>query len=821
MTTGYWIFEYIKVFLAYGFMMFVWPSVVFRKFLKGRDITFRFGFCVCTQIVIINTAVLVLGLLHILNGTVFNLLFYGSMIGSIFYKFRFTKDHAEKLKRLMTGTYGTKSFRRDMRESVSERRRDLRSRIYKAIKKHIGEYLILAVIVIYGMIYFTHGAFQDYSYGFGDMYPHNAWIYGLREGQIFSAGVYPEGMHCFIYAMTTLFGIRIYSCMLFTAGIHISVFLLSAYILLKEIFKSRYTALLALTLFLTLDVQCIDEIYSMSRLQWTIPQEFGFYTIFLCGAFLLRYLRSQERENHVKWKIFKKGFWDENLYVFMIALAASLVIHFYDTIMAFFLCVAFVPMALHKIIKPKRLVPLMVSVFVGVFVAVLPMAGALASGIEFQGSIGWAMNVINGEDGKSNTSSESDKEKEEQEEGQKEEQKEEQQEGQEEAWDEKTDSNQNSDNSPHTYVRLEDGKIIVEGAFAEVKPVTVSGANLSERLSWFVENSIDQVYRRCYATLYKKDRANMILYMTLVGFVLWFICKVISIIYKLVNKSKKVDICTFDKYFGLVLSTMIFVIMYYSKAVGLPSLVAGSRLCSIAQLLICGMVFIPVDILLWALSLVVWQPIMKLGTTIGVAVVYYIVNVTGNYHGYLYYELTRYNSAVMTTYQITKNLPKQSYTIVSTVDELYQVMEYGFHEELVDFVNEVMEDDYVIPTTYVFLYVEKKPLEYAQSHFFTGPKWLAEEKYPAYYHSYVSQCPDITVSEISEAEGKNRTKVKVHSSVYSHLDSRTMVESRLYDWCKEFDRLYPYELQTFYEDDDFVCYYFKQNPYRLFQLGIH
>ena len=54
---------------------------------------------------------------------------------------------------------------------------------------------------------------------------------------------------------------------------------------------------------------------------------------------------------------------------------------------------------------------------------------------------------------------------------------------------------------------------------------------------------------------------------------------------------------------------------------------------------------------------------------------------------------------------------------------------------------------------------------------------------------------------------------------YSDLPSRMVLESRLYYWCMEFSKLYPGELHTYYEDEDFVCYYFKQNQACLYQLG--
>ena len=71
--------------------------------------------------------------------------------------------------------------------------------------------------------------------------------------------------------------------------------------------KSRYTILLILAAFLTLDLVCVDEVFSMSRLQWTLPQEFGLYTQFLCALFLIRYLRGereQRKENGKTTKIY-------------------------------------------------------------------------------------------------------------------------------------------------------------------------------------------------------------------------------------------------------------------------------------------------------------------------------------------------------------------------------------------------------------------------------------------------------------------------------------------------------------------------------------
>lgn len=807
MTTLYWALEYGKVFFAYMFIMFVWPSVVFRNYLRGKSKTFYFGFCVTVQPVLVNTVVLSLGLIHLLYPFMVRLIFYGVFLFCAVKKMHISKKQMRKMRYLVNGTYGIKTFLADIAVLIKKGIGKCFKCFLHIMRGHWWEYGLLAVIVVYGMIYFSYGAFQDYSYGFGDMYPHNAWVYGLVQGKIFSAGVYPEGMHCFLYALHILFGVRIYSCLLFTAGIHIAIFLLSAYILMREVFRWRYTPMLALTLFLTLDVVCINEIYSMSRLQWTLPQEFALYTQFLCAAFLVKYLRSEKRALKLKRRAKDKkeltqGYWDGNLLVFMFALAASLVVHFYATIMAFFLCVAFVPVALNKIFNRKRFVQLVAAVCCGFLIAVLPMAGALASGIPFQGSIGWAMNVINGTDGEG---------------------------GGNVVVDENTGEEITGNIFGNSQEKTAEEESMPSAETPSVPNIEAPKPSLGERVQNLIENfpaliasKARIVYDEAYVTLYRQERANVILGFTALAIILWLVYRVIATFLKfLLRKRKRIAANYFDQYFSITLCSITFMTLYSAGALGLPSLIAGSRLCSVAQLLIVAMMAVPLDMLFTAIGFVVYEGIMKAAAGLLVAGIYVGTIMTGSFHGYLYFELTRYNAAVMTTYSITKTLPKNSYTIVSTVDELYPMIQYGFHEEMIDFVNKSRGKNYTLPTEYIFIYVEKKPLEYAQSHFFGGPKWLAWEKYPAYYDSYVSQCPDITVSEISEEKARLYSGQFPNTSrIYSNLETRTVLESKVYQWCREFERLYPGELNIYYEDDDFVCYYFKQNVLRLYQLAI-
>ncbi|MCM1540768.1 MAG: hypothetical protein NC121_05845 [Blautia sp.] len=819
MVTLYWAIEYIKVFFSYMFLMFIWPSVVFRGYLKGKSKTFYFGFCVTMQPVLVNTVVICLGLIHLLNAFMVGTLFYGTFLFFVMKKILIDEGAIKTMGCLLNGTYGLKLFVSDSFSRLGNGIKACFRKFYHIVKGHIWEYGLLTIAVVYGMIYFSYGAFQDYSYGFGDMYPHNAWIYGLIQGQIFSAGVYPEGMHCFLYAIHILFGVKVYSALLFTAGIHIMTFLLSAYVLLKEIFHWRYTPMLALTMFLTLEQLCVDEIFSMSRLQWTLPQEFGLYTLFLCAAFLVKYLREANRIPPNKPRA--RFYWNENLIVFALTLAASLAIHFYATIMAFFLCVAFVPVSLRKIFHKRRFVPLVAAVAGGFVIAVLPMAGALASGIPFQGSIGWAMNVINGTAAESGGNAIIE-------------------ESREEAPSEGTPQEGTGTSGVPAGSPQEGGQVGSVSPGQGGTPTGVSSVQsvqpsqpkpsfaerirgLAGKVTGLMARKAQILYKASYVTLYRDTSARVIVGFTILAVLIWLVCRVAAGLLKLIlRKRKKIATDGFDHYLSLTLSSLVYMCMYCASSLGLPMLIAESRLCSIAQLLIVSVMVIPVDLLFTLIGLVMFKWVMKAAAALGMAGIYLGTMVTGTFHGYLYFELTRHNVAVMTTYSIMESLPEGNFTIVSPVDELYQVIQYGYHEEAVTFINQSLEEDYTLPTEYVFLFIEKKPLQYGQSHFFTGPRWLAWEKYPAYYSSYVSQCPDITVSEISrELAEENMVPLPNSSKVYSNLRTRTVVESRLYEWCRKFEEMYPNELNVYYEDDDFICFYFKQNIMRLYQLAIY
>ena len=407
MDTFYWILQYIWVLIAYIFIMYIWPSVVFKKHLAGKSRTYRFAFCTVGMIVIINLACIILGLPYLLVGWLYRLIFYGVFLFFLLRGKRIPRQTIKKFKNLISGTYGPKSMFSDIFKFLKNIIRNIWQHFVKSMEGRWFEYIALAVLVIFGLIYFSYGAFQDYSFGCGDVYTHTQWTYQLTQNNIFSSGIYPEGMHFFIYSMISLFGVPLYSAMIYTGCITVFVILISAYILFKELFKWRYSPLIALALFLILDIREVETLYSMCRLQWSLPQEFGFPAMFLCATYLIRYLRFSIVEKKTKksapdvvtvprkkFRIkFPLCFKDENLFLFTISLAVTIIIHFYATIIAFFLCVG-VALALIRKIFTRKIVPLMAGVFAGLMIAIVPFVACFIAGIRLQGSLYWAISLF-------------------------------------------------------------------------------------------------------------------------------------------------------------------------------------------------------------------------------------------------------------------------------------------------------------------------------------------------------------------------------------------------------------------------------------------
>ena len=364
--------ETLKVGAAWAALLFIWPCVVFRVVLRGKGLTFRFLFCAVVQPLLIGTVVLLLGLLHILNVWIVRALFWGAP--------------AVSLLTLLRGRRGVPASR------AAEGPAALWKKKRSGYRKHLAEYIVLAVILLFAAAFFLNNAFHDYSFGFYDLYTHYQWTDALVNGEVFAAGIYPEGMHCFLYALHVLFGVSLYSCMVFLGGLHNALmFLLAAYCLFKELFRSRHAALFVVAAWSVFDGIGPAALSSFARMSWTLPEEFALYLVFLCPLALLRYLR--ERDAGVKW------YRDWNLLFLAAGVALAFSTHPYVLAMAFFPCCAVILGHFAELRPVRRLLPPVCIALGGLTVGTLPMLAAYLTGTNLQGSFWWGLGVIQGESG--------------------------------------------------------------------------------------------------------------------------------------------------------------------------------------------------------------------------------------------------------------------------------------------------------------------------------------------------------------------------------------------------------------------------------------
>lgn len=777
----YWICEYGKVLFGYVSLIFLWTSVVFWKHLRKKTAVYCFGFCVTVPIVIVNTIVLMLGLADILHQWIVRIVFYGIFVASVlknildYMNRKYREESSIQLPSMKTlqGRYNliiviivyVKMHLFYTRDAISYfvfacRReykqinlkkflegaiRYFKYRAFYILKKH-G---LLAIVLLYGVVYFSYGAFQMHSYGCGDLYIHHAWIQGLVEGKIFTGGVYPEAMHCFIYCMNTLFGVRVYSSLLFLQGIHVVIFLVSAYLFLCWVFRWKYTPIFVIMLFLTVELNNADLIYSMFRMQMTLPVEFGLHTVFLCALFLARYL----------WKerIDSKYFLDENLFLIMMALSAAAMIHFDLLIMNAIVFIVLVVFALKRILYRKYWIPLAVAGLCAGLVVLMPMAVAGIQGMPIHDSVDWFVSSMDGR------------------------------------------------KSSELYYQPND---LNSGEYSGDE-----GQKTGDIITNIATN-LPKIYLEGYAVLYGIVKGRRIFLLTIV---------VAEICFWIKRTRFQCIIETCSRYPLVIVLSFLYVIVYATYMTGRLDILSEGCFYVPGHMMLLAVIVTPVDLLLSEIAINYKEFTAYILSRIAVVGIYGGSIILGVFRGYLFYEMTRYNAAVEVTNLIIDTYPKYSYTIVSPTDELYQVIQHGWHEELLSFVENSKGEEYTIPTENIFIFVEKRPILYAQSVFFKGPWWLGEEKYLLQYSDgEVFQNSDLITSEISrEAALQSLPEYDNPWTMYSTLDNRTILESKVYDWCIQFSEQNPAALNTYYEDDDFICYHIIQDmEEELYNLGI-
>ncbi|OQB15002.1 MAG: hypothetical protein BWY15_00817 [Firmicutes bacterium ADurb.Bin193] len=149
-----------------------------------------------------------------------------------------------------------------------------------------------------------------------------------------------------------------------------------------------------------------------------------------------------------------------------------------------------------------------------------------------------------------------------------------------------------------------------------------------------------------------------------------------------------------------------------------------------------------------------------------------------------------YDQAAMSYYKIKEEFPALNWTIVSPVEQYSYSMGYGWHYNLWEFVAKAIEypsDEFVFTTDYVFILVEKIPLNARK------PVTIEDAQKPF---------PAIT-GGLDE--------------YYTNLQKRRVIEAKAYFWLENY-MAEKGDFTVYYEDEQFKIYMLKQdgmNPINL------
>lgn len=751
--------------------MYLVPGFLFRKWLKGKSVRFRFAFCQLVMINLVNLAVLGLGLLHILNVWVARILFYGAILIVALRRYPPPEEEIDSFFRLLGEPKGMRVFLLKQWRDFQKRSRNQLAANRRCMKGRWGEFILLGALLLFGFLYFGWSGFYKFSFGSGELYVHHSWVYGLLEGEIFPEGVCPEGMHCFIYAMHALFGVSTYSCMLYVQKIHVLALILAVYCLARTFLRSRYSPFLVLALFLFLE----QGSSGYDRLGLTLPMEFGLPASFLCAVFLWRYLDclpdrktllKQDKRKRIQCRAgtdrdertvlrfrncaFRRPWWlvwNADLFLFALSLSATLAVHVFDAILALFLCLGVVLCCIPRIFARSSFFSLVVAVAFGFITAAFPAIAAILSGFPLHTALSGAMSV--------------------------------------------------------------------------------AGVS-SERSGAAVENGFWNTIYNAYRTLFGSARGACF---AVAALLVLFACLLNRVLIHIPKGDARLKLwqghmwrprADFGRtYLPAALSSVILGVSCAAPLPGHPAMVDDGRLLSAFQMVNLIVAVAPADALISQMERSFSRKFLLSATAVCAAAIYIAARMTGTFHSYMGELGMVSNTEVNVANSICEEFEKNRFTIVSNADELYQINPFGRHEESAGFLRNIQEARYIIPTEEVFLFVEKHPVLYAQMCFADGPSWLAKPFSGSNYAYPASTIPNMMKADIFENIGENLQKLREaypNWNYYEDNAGRIWRHRAMYNWCQSFQRRYPNEMTVYYEDEDFVCYHFSQDmmdPYNL------
>ena len=756
--TNVYILSMIQVLIACLIRDFVIPLLVWKNYLRNKSYGYRFWFCIITQASLQINLVLLLGFFEICNRYTIigcNLIVYALIAWNYSDKkiFRRYKKIVDALWEAYKEDRLHKYVIRELTNRLKEIRRTVRRwAVWGHIRENWIQVFLLTALVVYNIWFLTYNVMEYHCYQFSDIPAHQAFIYDLEHGTLYSDGIYPFGMHSMVYIIRVVFQLNLREILLYAGAYQTVILMIGLFFLSREIFYAKYTPITT--------VLIISLMLNQGRYAASLPQEFGMYAVIGLAYFMIRYLHVERKKFIIDSDTLIRRMFRVNSYInrkyvnsdaILLMLCVDLVInyHFYTAIAAICLVIAIGLAYIPKIFKKQYFIPLMFCGIIGAMLAVLPMAACLAKGIPFQESMEWATSVITGEE-----------------------------------W-HGTDADYQA--------QLAEAQGLSQEDIAADPSISTPGGENRRIVVDYSSMTTEKIIRYIYAAMYHfasigmfGDSATKLMFLCMLA---GFCCAVLLLL------QRKTRIYGHD-YIALILGMIILCIIGSARMLGLIELVASSRITTFAEPFIGMLYMLPVDFVFRVLSH--WknryyQAVMKSISlaVCGLAAVFIIQ--MGWYHAFFDVGQAYYNESEYLVRHIKQSYEKHTYTIVSPTEELYDIMDYGYHTELSEFMNMVNgnQKKFTFPTKYVFFFIEKRVMQdYAY-----GPVDVSLE-YASKELAYLADAQD-------------------------YYFQRAVIESQAYYWAQKVLQVYPRSFKVFYEDDIYVAYILEQNTYSPYDLQIN
>ena len=773
------ILRFLGIFAVYTGVTLALPALMFRRILRGRSLAEQFLMCYTFGNFYIINIVFLLQLLHISNFftlaglTAVLSIVIGGRVNRIPLKQQ-AGNTWHLFGKLLRGRMKLKSAIFLFLGKCAEGIKRLVKFFYRHIVKNpIQSMLLLGIGVCLCWIY-GRQIILVYGYRASDIPVHMSWINEMSRGKIFAKGVYPFGFHCMIYYLHAVFRFDTYVilCQFFFAQVIFMHLVLLA--MLKQLCKTKYIPYIGTFVFL------LGNFWSgqtYSRFYATLPQEFGMIFVIPSIYFLIRFFQIPKQKLADKETRL-------TLQCFAMAFSLTLAIHFYGTMIAGLCCIGIACGFCFRFLRKEYFCRIMFTGICSVFLAVLPMGIAFATGTPLQGSLGWGLSVING--GKSSSSTEAEAETDEA-----------------ETLEVSTGDDKNTvrvvkpdgtvmeidvSDLPSAQENESGGQMQTETTAPAVPKV--SFGEKIRKIPGKAKNALSEMSSRILEFIIKLDVKN-IGYMILASFALLLLLGLVFCIFR-------------QPGYGAMLMSMgfcmwIVTILLCAGVFGLPPLMDGAR-CSIyyVYLLSAALTALADGLLYMVLPL---RKLRLVRNAVSLAVTAAVLMGMFQNHMIKQSDFSSgfvMNGAITCLSNIIHENEDKTWTIVSANDETQMGLDHGWHYETITFLRgmETLEKNtkVIIPTKTVYFFIEKIPGDYAVSYAKSG-------------------------QSISR-KGASRSLPNVGGIGMYQGEGRWIVMSRMYYWAQAFMELYPNEMKVYYEDNKFICYKIEQNMYHQYDFAI-